>query len=324
MNLLITGAAGFIGSHFLELILKEHRNDVSKIVVVDIFSYSGLKSNIERARFFGDFHFIQEDISNAISMSKIFRDHEIDNCINFAAESHVDRSILSSSSFVRTNVLGTDSLIENFKNFSKGRFLQVSTDEVYGSILNGSWNENSPLNPNSPYSASKASADLLVRSYVQTHQINAIVTRSSNNFGIRQFPEKFIPLAITNVIEGKKIPIYGSGENVRDWIHVADNCRALWRIFSEGQEGRVYNIGANNEISNLQLAQRILKLMNLEEDMIEFVADRKGHDFRYSVDDSTLRTELGFVNSESFDLGLSQVIDWYSANIGWWKSLKVK
>jgi dTDP-glucose 4,6-dehydratase len=323
MRLLVTGAAGFIGSHFLELLLRDTELKKSKIVVVDALTYSGLISNIERAQEFGSFEFIEADIAESAVMEKIFAEFKITDCINFAAESHVDRSINSGEAFIRSNVLGTYNLLESFRRVSSGRYLQVSTDEVYGTISEGSWKEIQALDPNSPYSASKASADLIVQSFIRTHGINGVITRSSNNYGPRQFPEKFIPLAISNVIEGKRIPIYGTGQNVRDWIHVSDNCRAILQVFHAGSQGEIFNIGGNNELSNVDLAKLILSYMQVNADSLEFVPDRKAHDFRYSVDDSKLAKDLKFSRRIDFHEGLKQTIKWYADNVEWWSPLKV-
>lgn len=322
MNLLITGVAGFIGSHFLEFFLKSGMPGETRITVLDDLRYSGLYSNVERARKFGEFEFVKVDIGNFEEVKEIFEKYKISDCINFAAESHVDRSIKNAHEFIQTNIVGVFNLLENFKNFSKGRFLQISTDEVYGSIESGAWDESQPLRPRSPYSASKASADLLVQSYFTTHNVKTLITRCSNNFGARQNPEKFIPLAITNLIEGKAIPIYGTGKNVRDWIHVEDHCLGILKVFNHGKDGNIYNLSGHLEIDNLSLAKKILSIMGMDESYLDFVKDRPGHDFRYAVDDMKIRSELEFCNQVDFESGLRNTVDWYRDNFQWWKDLK--
>lgn len=265
------------------------------------------------------FTFIEGDICNSRLLDKIIPGH--DAVINFAAESHVDRSIHSSAEFVTTNVEGTEKLLRESMHSGVKTFLQISTDEVYGSIINGAWNEDSNLEPNSPYSASKASADMFARSYYKTYGFDTRITRSSNNYGPYQFPEKVIPLFITNLIEGKKVPIYGTGENVRDWIHVDDNCRGIHSVLINGKPGMVYNLGGGEEIRNIDLAAKILELMNIKNDAIENVQDRKGHDFRYAMDCSLARKEIGFLPSIDFETGLRSTINWYIKNQNWWRSL---
>lgn len=321
MNLLITGAAGFIGSHFLERAITEMANKVENIVVVDLLTYSGLQSTIRDLKKIGKFTFVQGDISDFHLVENIFERYEISDCINFAAESHVDRSINFGEPFIHTNIVGSFNLIENFRKYSRGRFLQVSTDEVYGSISQGSWNESEPLKPNSPYAASKASADLLILSFFKTYGLDVVVSRCSNNYGPRQFPEKFIPRAICNVLMDEKIPIYGQGTNVRDWIHVRDHCRALEQIFEKGRAGEVYNVGGNNEVRNIDLARQILLIMGQVDERISFVDDRLGHDFRYSVDSSKIRKEIGFKCEVDFEAGLVETVKWYQENVAWWSHL---
>lgn len=322
MNLLITGVAGFIGSHFLEIFLKSNLSRETQVVVLDDLRYSGLISNVERARNFGEFEFEKVDISDFEEVKEVFEKHEISDCINFAAESHVDRSIKNAKDFIDSNIVGVFNLLENFKTISRGRFLQISTDEVYGSIEKGKWKESQPLRPRSPYSASKGSADLLVQSYFTTYDLNTLITRCSNNFGPRQNPEKFVPLIITNLIEGRKIPIYGTGDNVRDWIHVEDHCRGILKVFCDGKKGNVYNLSGNRELSNLNLAKKILSIMEMDESFLNFVQDRPGHDFRYAVDDMKIRSELEFRNQVEFEFGLRNTVDWYCDNLEWWKELK--
>jgi dTDP-glucose 4,6-dehydratase len=288
----------------------------SAVTVLDKLTYAGNTKNLPK----DGFEFIEGDIRDETLVQKIVKKHDL--VINFAAESHVDRSIQDPKSFFITNIIGVQNLLDAVKSFDNCRFLQISTDEVYGSIASGSSDENFPILPNSPYAASKAAADLIVRSYFKTFGLNVLVTRSSNNYGSNQNPEKLIPLLITNLIEGKKLPIYGNGENVRDWIHIDDNCAALHAVLISGIPGETYNIGGGYEISNLLIAQKIIKLMNADPSSIQFVTDRAGHDFRYSVDTSKIERELGFRPLIPFGDGLARTIDWYLANEHWWKSLK--
>lgn len=320
MKILVTGAAGFIGSNFLKhLLLNESNFDISHVRVLDKITYSGSLTN-----FWGlpgdSFEFIQGDVCDpqitTISLKGI------DMVFHFAAESHVDRSIDSSRVFFETNVVGTQTLLEqSFKN-NVGTFIHISTDEVYGSINTGSWTEHFPLSPNSPYSASKASSDLVSLAFAKTFGMDVRVTRCSNNYGNNQFPEKLIPLFVTNLIEGKKVPVYGSGNNVRDWLHVKDHCRALALVAHKGKAGEIYNIGGGKELKNIDLTKVILSEFGYDENWIEFVPDRKGHDFRYSVDFSKAQNELGYSPSIPFADGIKDTIDWYRENEVWWKPLK--
>jgi dTDP-glucose 4,6-dehydratase len=249
--------------------------------------------------------------------------NQVDAVINFAAESHVDRSIAGATNFVQTNIVGVQVLLDAIKDSKrKIRFLQVSTDEVYGSIESGSWTENYPLQPNSPYSASKASGELLARSYNRTHELDVVITRCSNNYGTHHFPEKLIPLFITNLIEGKKVPVYGSGKNVRDWLHVDDHCRGIYLVLMNGKSGEIYNIGGGSELTNNKITSLILQAMGADESYIEHVEDRKGHDLRYSVDWTKINRELGYEPQIKFDAGLKDTIQWYRNNETWWKPLK--
>ena len=244
---------------------------------------------------------------------------EVDTVVHFAAESHVDRSISSSSEFVETNVAGTTVLLDALRDNQRVRFLHVSTDEVYGSIASGSWDESAPLSPNSPYSASKASSDLMALSYFRTYGLDIMISRSCNNYGPNQFPEKLIPFFVTNLLQGKKLPLYGSGMNVREWIHVNDHCDALNSILKSGKSGEVYNIGSGVEVTNLAVTRKILELFGEDDNSIEYVRDRLGHDLRYSMDCGKLRTKLGFVPITSFEKGLVETIDWYKNNRSWWE-----
>ena len=321
-NLLITGGAGFIGSHFVELMLKNDSHDFDRFIILDSLTYSGLKSNVKPFENNPRVRFIEGDIADRELVRTIIQEEGINSIVNFAAESHVDRSISSSTPFVHSNVMGVANLLESFRDHCRGKFVQVSTDEVYGSIESGSWDEFEPLAPNSPYSATKSGGDLLALSFYKTYGIDLNITRCSNNYGPRQFPEKIIPLFITNLIEGKKLPLYGSGKNVRDWIYVTDHCEAVCLVLTRGIKGEIYNIGGHHEISNRELTGRILKEFGVSEDMIQSVDDRLGHDFRYSVDDSKIREILGFKNKVQFEEGLSMTVDWYKKNAQWWKVLK--
>lgn len=321
-SLLVTGGAGFIGSHFVEEMLDEQGDSFQQVVVLDLLTYSGLKSNLEAFAHNPKFKFVRGDIADKKLVESVLKDYAIDSIVNFAAESHVDRSISSATPFVHTNVQGVTNLLECFRDSCKGRFIQISTDEVYGSIREGSWNESEPLSPNSPYSASKASADLMALAFHRTYGLDLCITRCSNNYGPRQFPEKLIPLFITNLIDGQKLPLYGDGKNVRDWIHVKDHCRAVRKVLIQGQSGSVYNIGGHQEVSNLEITSRLLREFDTPDSSIEYVKDRAGHDFRYSVDDSKIRNELAFENLVPFEEGLRDTVHWYKSHESWWRDLK--
>ena len=321
MKLLITGGAGFIGSNFVRMIADGYLKGISSMKVLDKLTYAGVKSNLDPVVDFSGYEFVEGDICNSLVVSELLKD--VDSVINFAAESHVDRSILGAADFVQTNIVGVQVLLDAIKaSGRKIRFLQVSTDEVYGSIESGSWTEDWPLQPNSPYSASKASGDLLTRSYYKTHGMDVVITRCSNNYGINHFPEKLIPLFITNLIEGKKVPVYGSGENVRDWLHVDDHCRGIYSVLMSGRSGEVYNIGGGRELTNNEITSLILEAMSANESSIEYVEDRKGHDLRYSVDWTKINRELGYEPKVKFEDGLRDTIQWYRSNEAWWKPLK--
>jgi dTDP-glucose 4,6-dehydratase len=321
LKLLITGAAGFIGSNFVRMIAKGELPGVSGITVLDKLTYAGVKSNLDLAADISRYEFLQGDICDPQVVTEILKD--VDAVINFAAESHVDRSINGASDFVQTNIVGVQILLDGIKASERAiRFLQVSTDEVYGSIEEGSWTEEWPLSPNSPYSASKASGELLARSYNRTHAMDVVITRCSNNYGTHHFPEKLIPLFITNLIEGKKVPVYGTGENVRDWLHVDDHCRGIYSVLMNGRSGEVYNIGGGRELTNNEITSLILEAMGADESSIEYVEDRKGHDLRYSVDWTKINRELGYEPQVKFEDGLRETIQWYRDNEAWWKPLK--
>ena len=321
-SLLVTGGAGFIGSHFVEEVFQNQNNPFQNVVVLDLLTYSGLKSNLATFTHHPKFKFVHGDIADRKLVESTLKDFAIDYIVNFAAESHVDRSIASATPFVHTNVQGVTNLLECFRDLCKGRFIQISTDEVYGSISEGSWSESEPLAPNSPYSASKASADLMAMAFHRTYGVDLCITRCSNNYGPRQFPEKLIPLFITNLIDGQKLPLYGDGKNVRDWIHVKDHCRAVLKVLIQGQSGSVYNIGGHQEVSNLELTTKLLREFDAPESAIDYVKDRAGHDFRYSVDDSKIRNELAFANLISFEEGLRDTVHWYKSHESWWRELK--
>ena len=322
MKLLVTGGAGFIGSNFVRMALSDKfpNFNVEQITVLDLLTYAGDEENLKPIASDKRYKFIKGDIRDLELAKKLMQD--ADQVVHFAAESHVDRSIEGGSEFVSTNVMGTQVLLDAAKSSNIKRFVHVSTDEVYGSISEGSWPEDHPLLPNSPYSASKAGSDLLVRAYNRTHKLDTVITRCSNNYGQYQFPEKVMPLFITNIIEGKKVPLYGNGLNIRDWLHVDDHCRGIALALTKGRAGEVYNIGGGTELTNVELTHKILKAMGVGEEFIQPVEDRKGHDLRYSVDISKINKELGYSPQVNFEEGLEQTINWYKNNEAWWKKHK--
>jgi dTDP-glucose 4,6-dehydratase len=321
MRILVTGGAGFIGSNFVRRAMQRSLADIESIIVLDALTYAGIRENLEPVIAQGNLRFVEGDICDEKLVSSLFAD--VDAVVNFAAESHVDRSINSAAEFVKTNVAGVQVLLDSIKaSGRKIRFLQVSTDEVYGSIETGSWDENRPLLPNSPYSASKAGGELLARAYHRTHGMDVVITRCSNNYGPYHFPEKLIPLFITNLLEGKKVPVYGNGKNVRDWLHVDDHCRGIHAVLMNGRAGEVYNIGGGRELTNLEITSLILEAMGADESSIQYVEDRKGHDLRYSVDWTKINRELGYEPQVSFEDGLKETIEWYRNNRAWWEPLK--
>ncbi len=326
MNLLITGGAGFIGSRFAELLVsQEIPNQFSSISVVDNLTYSGNLSNLDAVISMPGFYFQKADICNQAEIEGVLQERSIDMVVNFAAESHVDRSIESSYEFLHTNVMGTQNLLDLAKKHGVKRYLQVSTDEVYGSIPEGSWEEDEPLKPNSPYSASKAGADLLVLAYGKTFGLNVGITRCCNNYGLRQYPEKIIPLFVSNLIDGKRVPIYGDGNQIREWIHVDDHCRGVFAVLQNGNPGEVYNLAGMDEFRNIELARKIISYFGKsEDDAFEFVTDRKGHDIRYSLTGNKSRRELGIEPNIDFETGLRETIEWYVANESWWRPLLKK
>ena len=321
MRLLVTGGAGFIGSNFIRMSAQGIFKDISKVQILDKLTYAGVAENLVGVSTIPNYTFFRGDICDQSLVSELVS--EVDAVINFAAESHVDRSISGAVDFVQTNIVGVQVLLDAIKSSGKKiRFLQISTDEVYGSIKEGSWSEDWPLQPNSPYSASKASGELLARSYNKTHGVDVVITRCSNNYGTHHFPEKLIPLFITNLLEGKKVPVYGTGKNVRDWLHVDDHCRGIYQVLMNGRSGEAYNIGGGRELTNLEITGFILDAMGADETSIEYVEDRKGHDLRYSVDWGKIRSELGYEPQVKFEDGLRETIQWYRDNEAWWKPLK--
>ena len=317
-KILITGGAGFIGSNFIRYILQKTK---AKIINLDKLTYSGNIDNLSDIKNNPRYKFVKGDIANEKLVSKLVKG--CDAIINFAAESHVDRSIKDSRAFMQTNVIGTQVLLDAARKYKIKRFIQISTDEVYGSIKSGYFTENSNLAPNSPYAASKAAADILARSYFVTHKLPVIIVRSSNNFGPYQYTEKLIPLFITNALENKKLPVYADGTNVREWIYVTDNCSAINFVLNKGKDGEVYNIGSGNELKNIVLTKKILKLLDKKENLIKFVKDRPGHDKRYDLKLSKLKS-LGWKPDKKFDAGLKETVLWYKENVKWWKKLKKK
>ena len=317
---LVTGGAGFIGSNFINHVLKE-RDDYF-IVNLDKLTYAGNLENLRQSQNKSNYLFIKGDITNSELVNYVFEKYKIKYVINFAAESHVDRSILGSEIFYRTNVIGTNILLETARKFDVEKFLQVSTDEVYGSLgYSGFFTETTPLSPNSPYSSSKAAADMMALSFYHTFGMPVVVTRCSNNYGPYQFPEKLIPLMIINSMNGKKLPVYGDGLNVRDWIYVIDHNKAIDLVLEKGKIGEIYNIGASNEMPNIQIVKLILNHLNQPEDLIQYVKDRPGHDRRYAIDSSKIKEELGWKPEFSFEQAIIKTIDWYIENRSWWERI---
>ncbi len=324
MKLLITGGAGFIGSNFIHYIFKKYPD--CEIVNLDLLTYAGNLENLKSLEGNKNYKFVKGDIADEKLVNELVKD--IDIVVHFAAESHVDRSILDSKNFIRTNVLGTHILLEAAKSASRRngniRFHHISTDEVYGSLWpnDAPFNESTPYDPRSPYSASKAASDHLVRAYFHTYNLPITISNCSNNYGPYQFPEKLIPLFATNLIEGKKVPLYGDGLNIRDWLFVGDHCEAIDLIIHKGKIGETYCIGGNAEKTNKEITYKILELMGKNESSIEFVKDRPGHDRRYAIDFSKIKNELGWEPKVSFEEGLQKTIEWYENNEGWWKNIK--
>ena len=316
MRILVTGGLGFIGSNFIRYMLKKYSECF--ITNLDAVTYAGNPDNLKYLENNPHYHFVRGDISKKEDVEKAVKDCEI--IFNFAAETHVDRSIMEAGTFVKTDVLGTYTLLEATRKYNIEKFVQISTDEVYGSIENSSFKETDPLDPSSPYSASKAGADLLVRAYFKTYGLPVLITRSSNNLGPYQYPEKLIPLFITNALQNKPLPIYGDGKNVRDWLYVLDNCSAIDTVFQKGKFGAVYNIASGNEKTNLEITHLILNELNKTDSLIQFVKDRPGHDRRYSLDFTKIK-KLGWKPKYSFESGIKTTINWYRENEWWWKPL---
>ncbi|MCD6025368.1 MAG: rfbB [Fibrobacteria bacterium] len=324
MHLIVTGGCGFIGSNFVRLILAERPG--WRVTNVDKLTYAGNRANLADVESNPNYRFLHADICDKEAMGALFSAPGADKpdaVVHFAAESHVDRSITGPEIFVITNVLGTQNLLENARQNGVGRFLHVSTDEVYGSLgPTGLFTETTPYAPNSPYSASKAGSDLLVRAYHHTFGMDTVITNCSNNYGPYQYPEKLIPLLITNLMDGLQIPIYGDGQNVRDWLHVEDHCRGILLALEKGKAGETYNIGGRNERKNMDIALGILALMGKDESSIRYVEDRLGHDRRYAIDADKIRGELGWEPRHTFDSGLPATVAWYVKNESWWRPLK--
>ena len=319
--ILVTGGAGFIGSNLVRLLRRE-RPDWT-VVNLDKLTYAGNAESLADLRGDTGHVFVRGDIANAELVDHLIRNHGVEAILNLAAESHVDRSILGPGIFVETNVTGTQVLLEAARTAGVKRFVQVSTDEVYGSLgAAGKFSEKSPLRPSSPYSASKAAADLLALAYAHTYGMDVLVTRCSNNYGPYQFPEKLIPLMIANALEGRRLPVYGDGLQVRDWIHVDDHCRALLAAVERGRTGEIYNLGSDNEWPNLQIVGRLLEILGKGRDLIEHVKDRPGHDRRYAIDAAKARAELGWAPRIGFGEGLSSTVAWYVENRGWWERVR--
>jgi len=319
-KILVTGGAGFIGSNFINYILT-NRNDTF-IVNLDKLTYAGNLQNLKSVENHPNYTFIKGDIVNDELVSYIFQKYEITHVINFAAESHVDRSILGSEIFFRTNVLGTNVLLENSKRFGVEKFVQISTDEVYGSLgPEGQFEETTPLQPNSPYAASKAAADLMALAFHHTYNVPVLITRCSNNYGPYQFPEKLIPLMILNSLNNKKLPVYGDGLNVRDWIYVIDHNKAVELVLEKGRLGEVYNIGANTEKPNIEIVKLILNQVGKSDELIEYVKDRLGHDRRYAINSFKIKKELGWQPEYSFEDAIKSTVNWFVQNEKWWKGI---
>ena len=323
MRVLVTGAAGFIGSHYVRTMLSGGFAgfEDAEMTVYDKLTYAGNLDNLAPVADNPRYHFTQGDICDAAQLAEVLPGHDI--VVNFAAESHVDRSIFGAAEFVVTNVLGAQTLFDACVKSGVQRVVHVSTDEVYGTIPEGSWTEGHILEPNSPYSASKAGADLLARAYAGTYGLNISVTRCTNNYGPYQFPEKVIPLFVTNLIDGKRVPLYGDGMNIRDWLHVDDHCRGIQLVVEKGAPGEFYNIGGGLELTNKELTQKLLDACGADWSSVEYVEDRKNHDRRYSLDDAKLRA-MGYTPGTTFDDGLAQTVQWYRDNESWWRPLKDK
>ncbi|HEY7251359.1 MAG TPA: dTDP-glucose 4,6-dehydratase [Methylomirabilota bacterium] len=317
MKILVTGGAGFIGSNYVRHVLTAHPGD--SVVNLDKLTYAGNLENLRDVERDSRYSFVHADICDGARVREAMRG--VDAVVHFAAETHVDRSNRGADDFLRTNVTGTFTLLEAARELGVGRFLAVSTDEVYGSIAEGAARETDPLNPSNPYSASKAAADLLVRAYWTTHRLPVLITRSSNNFGPHQYPEKVIPLFVTNALDGQPLPLYGDGRNVRDWLYVLDNCAAIDLVLRRGRDGEIYNIGGSTEVENIALTRRILSLLGRPESLIQPVTDRPGHDRRYALDSGKVKT-LGWTPATTFDAALAATVEWYRGHESWWRPIK--
>ncbi|MFH9085088.1 dTDP-glucose 4,6-dehydratase [Streptomyces sp. NPDC017673] len=318
MNLLVTGAAGFIGSHYVRGLLAGDAPDAPHVTVLDKLTYAGTLTNLPVGH--PRLDFVHGDVCDAGLVDELMAD--ADQVVHFAAESHVDRSIEGAGEFVRTNVLGTQTLLDAALRHGTGPFVHVSTDEVYGSVRTGSWSETHPLAPNSPYAASKAAADLMALAHHRTHGLDVRITRCSNNYGPRQFPEKVIPLFVTNLLDGLPVPLYGDGRHVRDWLHVDDHCHGIDLVRTRGRPGEVYHLGGGTELTNKELTGLLLEACGAGWEHVVHVPDRKGHDLRYSLDWSKARDELGYRPRRDFTTGLAETVDWYRAHRSWWEPLK--
>lgn len=323
MRILITGGAGFIGSEFVRNLLSGEAPSAPapQVTVLDKLTYSGVEANLAPVSNHPNYTFVRGDICDAAVVDDVVPGHDV--IVHFAAESHVDRSIAGAGPFVTTNVLGTQVLLDAARKHGVGRFVHVSTDEVYGSIDEGSWTEEWPLAPNSPYSASKAGSDLLALAYHRTHGMDVVVTRCSNNYGHYQFPEKVIPLFVTNLLDGLRVPLYGDGANIRDWLHVSDHCQGIDLVMRSGRAGEVYNIGGGTELTNKELTGLLLEACGVGWEMVDHVEDRKGHDRRYSLSIAKIQEELGYAPRVGFVEGLAATVSWFRDNRAWWEPLKV-
>lgn len=321
MNILVTGGAGFIGSNFVHHILGKYPK--YKVINYDLLTYAGNLENLKDVEKNPNYVFVKGDINNRALVDYLVKTHKVNVIVNFAAESHVDRSITDPGIFVRSNVLGTQALLDVAKENHIDKYVQISTDEVYGSLGDtGYFTEDTPLSPNSPYSASKAGADMLVLAYAETFGMNVNITRCSNNYGPYHFPEKLIPLMVTNALEGKELPIYGDGKNVRDWLHVKDHCAAIDLVVHKGKQGEVYNVGGHNERTNNEIVHLIVENLGASKSLIKYVEDRLGHDRRYAIDPTKITSELGWKPEYTFDTGIAETIQWYIDYPEWWKSIK--
>jgi dTDP-glucose 4,6-dehydratase len=324
MKILVTGGAGFIGSEFVRSTVRGILPDSagSCVTVLDKLTYSGNLANLAPVADMPNFRFVRGDTCDSAIVNEVIAGQDV--IVHFAAETHVDRSIADPSQFVRTNIVGTQVLLESALHHRVRRFIQVSTDEVYGSIEAGSWTEESPVDPNMPYAATKAGSDLLALSYHRTFGLDVVVTRCTNNYGLHQFPEKIIPLFVTNLLEGQRVPLYGDGGNKRDWLHVFDHCQAIQLALLSGEAGNIYHVGGGTELSNEELTTRLLEACGVGWEMVDYAPDRPGHDRRYSLDISKSRRELGYKPVIDFDKGLDMTIDWYRANRSWWEPLRAR